>query len=93
MLWNLYSVEASIRKVSAGFSIIFSIFGVTREEDRREEARREEDSWVRIGVRKSAAEEGRSQVSLCSTTISMSCSCCRLTLQSVAITNLQRVNY
>ena len=39
MLWNLYSVEASIRKVSAGFSIIFSIFGVTREEDRREEDR------------------------------------------------------
>ena len=85
MLWNLYSVEASIRKVSAGFSIIFSVFGVTREEDNKDD-----DSWFRIRVRKSAAEEGRSQVSLCSTTISMSCSCCRLTLQSVAITNLYR---
>ena len=83
----MYSVEASIRKVSAGFSMIFSIFGVTREEDRRRG-----ESWVRTGVRKSAEEEGRSQVSLCSTTISMSCSCCRLTLQSVAITSLQRMD-
>ena len=57
-----------MRKVSAGFSMIFSIFGVTSEDDMRRE-----ESWESSRLRKSAAEEGRSQVSLCSTTISMSC--------------------
>ena len=76
----MYSVAASIRKVSACFSTSRSSAAESRV-----------SSWASSSDRKWRGEgEESSHCSFCSTTISMACSSARLQLQSVATTSLYR---